>query len=91
MLVLSRKASESFFIGNDIEIIVTEIGAERVKIGIRAPKGVPVLRRELLETRDLNREANSASDKGAVNELKKLVDRLEQPPAEKREKPFAGK
>jgi carbon storage regulator len=91
MLVLSRKASESFFIGNDIEIIVTEIGAERVKIGIRAPKGVPVLRRELLETRDLNREANSASDKGAVNELKKLVDRLEQPPAEKRKKPFAGK
>jgi carbon storage regulator len=91
MLVLSRKASESFFIGNDIEIIVTEIGAERVKIGIRAPKGVPVLRRELLETRDLNREANSASGKGAVDELKKLVDRLEQPPAEKRKKPFAGK
>lgn len=91
MLVLSRKASESFFIGNDIEIIVTEIGAERVKIGIRAPKGVPVLRRELLETRDLNREASSASDKGAVNELKKLVDRLEQPPAEKGKKPFAGK
>ena len=72
MLVISRKKSESFFIGNDVEVVVTDIGSDRVKIGIRAPKGVPVVRKELLETRDLNREASAASGKDAVEELKKL-------------------
>ena len=74
MLVISRKAAESIVIGDNIEIVVTEIGAERVKIGIQAPKGIPVVRRELLETRDLNREANAASGKSAVEELKKLLE-----------------
>lgn len=70
--MISRKKSESFFIGNDVEVVVTDIGSDRVKIGIRAPKGVPVVRKELLETRDLNREASAASGKDAVEELKKL-------------------
>lgn len=74
MLVISRKASESFFIGDDIEIVVTEIGTERVKIGIKAPKGVPILRKELLETQKLNREASSTSNQNAIDELKKLMD-----------------
>ena len=39
MLIVSRKKSESVLIGDDIEVLVTEIGADRVKIGIRAPKG----------------------------------------------------
>lgn len=77
MLVISRKASESFLIGSDIEIVVTEISAERVKIGIKAPKGISILRKELLETRNLNREASSASGKEAVDELKKLMNKLE--------------
>ena len=72
MLVISRKVSESIIIGDDVEVVVTEIGAERVKIGIKAPKGVPILRRELLETRDLNREASAASGKDAVDRLKRL-------------------
>lgn len=72
MLIISRKASESFFVGDDIEIVVTEISPERVKIGIKAPKGVPILRKELLETRKLNREASDASSQTAINELKKL-------------------
>ncbi len=70
--MISRKKSESFFIGSDVEVVVTDIGSDRVKIGIRAPKGVPVVRKELLETRDLNREASAASGKDAVDELKKL-------------------
>lgn len=73
MLVVSRKKSESILIGNDIEIIVTDIGAERVKIGIKAPKGVTILRRELLETEKLNREASSASGKAALDQLKKAL------------------
>lgn len=74
MLVISRKASESFLIGSDIEIVVTEIGTDRVKIGIKAPKGVPILRKELLETRNLNQEASNASGKDAIDELKKLFE-----------------
>lgn len=73
MLVVSRKKSESILIGDDIEIIVTDIGAERVKIGIKAPKGVTILRRELLETEKLNREASSASGKDALDQLKKAL------------------
>ncbi|HEX3018405.1 MAG TPA: carbon storage regulator [Caproicibacter sp.] len=75
MLVISRKASESFLIGGDIEIVVTEIGTDRVKIGIKAPKGVPILRKELLETRNLNQEASNASGKDAIDELKKLFEK----------------
>lgn len=75
MLVISRKTSESFLIGSDIEIVVTEIGTDRVKIGIKAPKGVPILRKELLETRNLNQEASNASGKDAIDELKKLFER----------------
>ncbi len=73
MLIVSRKKSESILIGDDIEVIVTEIGADRVKIGIRAPKGVPILRRELAEARDLNREASVSSGRDAVDELKNAI------------------
>jgi carbon storage regulator len=79
VLVISRKVSESIIIGDDVEVVVTEIGAERVKIGIRAPKGVPILRRELLETRDLNREASAASGPKAVDELKRLLKKSGRP------------
>jgi carbon storage regulator len=73
MLVITRKTSESILIGDDIEIVVTEIGAERVRIGIKAPKGVPILRKELLETRELNREASAASGPREMEELRRLL------------------
>jgi len=74
MLVITRKTSESILIGDDIEIVVTEIGAERVRIGINAPKGVPILRKELLETRELNREASAASGPKEMAELRHLLN-----------------
>lgn len=81
MLIVSRKKSESILIGDDIEVVVTEIGADRVKIGIRAPKGVPILRRELAEARDLNREASVSTGRDAVDELKKAILRKTGPDA----------
>ena len=69
MLVISRKTSESIMIGSDIEIVVTEIGSERVKIGIKAPKGIPILRRELLETREMHREAAAQCLRGQAAPL----------------------
>ena len=49
MLVLTRKRDESIVIGEDIEIIITEISEDKVKIGIKAPKSMKIFRRELLE------------------------------------------
>lgn len=58
MLALSRKANESIVIGNDIEITILEIKGEQVKIGITAPKSVPVYREEVYEQiKEANKEA----------------------------------
>jgi carbon storage regulator len=57
MLVISRRAGESILIGEDVEIEVLETGSGRVKLGIKAPRAVPVLRNEVRLTRDQNRAA----------------------------------
>jgi carbon storage regulator len=57
MLVISRRAGESILIGEDVEIEVLETGSGRVKLGIKAPRAVPVLRNEVRLTRDQNRTA----------------------------------
>ena len=49
MLALSRKKGQSIIINDDIEIVVIDISKEQVKIGIRAPKNVPVYRKEIFE------------------------------------------
>lgn len=49
MLVLTRKVSESFMIGEDIEISVLKIMGDKVRFGIKAPASVPVHRREVWE------------------------------------------
>lgn len=60
MLVLSRKESESFFIGDEIEVVVLEMQGDKVKLGINAPKHVKVLRNELVETKEANIEATTS-------------------------------
>lgn len=70
MLALSRKANESIVIGNDIEITILEVKGEQVKIGINAPKSVPVYREEVYEQ---IKEANKEAASDAVQEnLKNL-------------------
>jgi carbon storage regulator len=49
MLVLSRKKDESIVINNDITIVVVEIRGDKVRLGVEAPKEVPVHRREVFE------------------------------------------
>jgi len=49
VLVLSRKAGESIILGDDIEITVLEVKGESVKLGVKAPKEIPVWRKELAE------------------------------------------
>ena len=49
MLVLSRKTDQSLILGEDITITVLGIEGDRVKLGIRAPRSVPVLREEVYQ------------------------------------------
>lgn len=49
MLALARKVNQSIIIGNDIEITLLEIKGDQVKIGINAPKPVPIYRKEIYE------------------------------------------
>jgi len=58
MLALSRKENEAIVIGNDIEVTILEVKGDQVKIGINAPKSVPVYRKELyLQIKEANKEA----------------------------------
>lgn len=71
MLALSRKQGESIVIGNNIEITVLEAKGDQVKIGISAPKSVPVYRKEIYaQIQEENREAIANLD---VESLKKLL------------------
>jgi carbon storage regulator len=47
VLVLTRKASQSIMIGDEIEVSVLAIMGEKVRIGIQAPRSVPVFRKEV--------------------------------------------
>ncbi len=49
MLVLSRQKDESIIIGDDIRVMVVDVRGDRVRLGITAPRGVPVHREEVYE------------------------------------------
>ncbi|MBQ9277221.1 MAG: carbon storage regulator CsrA [Lachnospiraceae bacterium] len=71
MLALSRKQGESIMIGNDIEISILEIKGEQIKIGISAPKSVPVYRKEIYtQIQEANKETVNSLD---IESLKKLL------------------
>lgn len=64
MLVLSRKKNESIVINNDITIVVVEIRGDKVRLGVEAPKEVPVHRREVYDA--IHRAASGGSTNGAA-------------------------
>ena len=71
MLALSRKKGEALIINNDIEITILEIKGEQVKIGISAPKEVPVYRKEVyIQIQEANK---AASDTAGVEQLANLL------------------
>ncbi len=70
MLALSRRKDEAIVINDDIEITVIEIKGDQVKLGISAPKSVPVYRKEIyVQIRDSNKEAAGSVD---VKSLKQI-------------------
>jgi carbon storage regulator len=58
MLVIRRRAGESFLINGDIEVEVLEVGSSQVKLGIAAPKNISILRKEVYLTRQQNQAAS---------------------------------
>ena len=63
MLVLSRKKNESIVINDDITIVVVEIRGDKVRLGVEAPKEVPVHRREVFDA--IHRNEAAAADNNA--------------------------
>lgn len=71
MLALSRKKGEALVINNNVEITILEIKGEQVKIGITAPKEVPIYRKEVyVQIQQANEEAMNAE--AAMEGLKNL-------------------
>ncbi len=62
MLVLSRKKNESIVIDDDITIVVVEIRGDKVRLGVEAPKEVPVHRREVFDAIRRNEAAAEAGN-----------------------------
>jgi len=75
VLVLTRRLNERIKIGQDIEIVITEIKPDSVKIGIVAPKHVEIFRSEVYEAIE---QANLAAARGteSLNNVKELLLRL---------------
>ncbi len=73
MLVIRRKAGESFLIDGDIEVEVLEVCGTQVKLGIRAPKEVLILRREVYLTAQENQVASQGI---SLQELASLAGKL---------------
>jgi carbon storage regulator len=65
MLVLSRKKNESIVINNDITIVVVEIRGDKVRLGVEAPKEVPVHRREVYDAIKRNAALQDGNASGA--------------------------
>lgn len=70
MLALTRKKGEALVINNNIEITVLEIRGDQIKIGISAPKEVPIYRKEVyLQIQKENEAAISVDGLDALNNL----------------------
>lgn len=68
MLVLSRKKNESIVINDDITIVVVEIRGDKVRLGVEAPKEVPVHRREVYDAIKRSENANSSNASAGADE-----------------------
>ena len=79
MLVLSRKPDESIIIGNAIEVKVVEVRGEQVKLGITAPRDIPVHRKEIYEAiQKQNTDASNAKDAN-LDKISRLFKKNKKP------------
>jgi carbon storage regulator len=76
MLVIRRRVGETLLIGDDVEVEVLESGGSQVKLGIRAPRSIGVVRKEIRVVRSQNQEAARPI---SAPELKQIVKQLKNP------------
>jgi carbon storage regulator len=69
MLIMSRRKGETILIGDEVEVVIAHIGRSRVKVGIRAPRQMPVIAREVKLVREENVAAAAASPITALSGL----------------------
>ena len=74
MLVLARKVGQSIVINDDVEVVVIEVRGDQVRLGIQAPKSIPVHRKELLE--QIRTENLKAASEADVNSISKALGEL---------------
>jgi carbon storage regulator len=73
LLVLTRKPNQSIMIGDDIEITVLSAAGDKIRIGIQAPRHIPVFRKEVyLEIQEENLAAGSSARAEVDEALKRL-------------------
>lgn len=75
MLALARKVNQSIVIGNDIEVTILEIKGDQIKIGISAPKNVPIYRKEIYT--QIQEENKSAVQEVDLEKIRNLFERKE--------------
>jgi len=75
MLALARKVNQSIMIGNDIEVTLLEIKGDQIKIGINAPKSVPIYRKEIFA--QIQEENVSAMQEVDVSKVRQLFQQKE--------------
>jgi carbon storage regulator len=75
MLVLSRRRDESIMIGDNVEITVVEVRGDVVKLGVRAPREVPVHRKEIYMT---IQEENIAAARASAQDISKALEAVRQ-------------
>jgi carbon storage regulator len=68
MLVLSRQRDESIMIGDDVEIIIVDVRGDKVRLGITAPKSIPVHRREIYDAIQREKAEKKEPEKPAEQE-----------------------
>lgn len=71
MLIITRKKGESLMIGDDIEIIISKIDDGSVKIGIKAPRDIQILRKELYEEVEQENKEAMKIDISMLSNIKK--------------------
>jgi carbon storage regulator len=76
MLMMSRRTGETILIGDSIEIVISHIGRNRVRVGIRAPREMPVIAREVKLVGDENRAAAAGPPASALGSL---IAKLQRP------------
>ena len=76
MLVLTRKTNQSIMIGDEIEVSVLAVSRDKIRLGITAPRDVPVFRKEVYLSILRENADGGAQDGGATGRVHRALDKL---------------